>query len=86
MFARGNHTDTGPASCLMEFHQRILALRAASPPERLVVGQGRCWWVGGFAEEPVYAEVMRVAQETLDAELSGRGYGRSSAPIGPPAG
>lgn len=32
-------------------------------------------------QEPVYADQMRVAQETLDAELSGRAQGRSSAPI-----
>jgi hypothetical protein len=31
-------------------------------------------------QDPVYAEAMRVAQETLDAELSGRRRGRSSAP------
>jgi hypothetical protein len=30
---------------------------------------------------PVYAESMRVAQETLDAELSGRPHERSSAPV-----
>jgi PhnB protein len=53
---------------------------------------GNIWWVVGCVEdvspgemwrrlqEPVYAEVMRVAQETLDAELSGRRQGRSSAP------
>ncbi|MGX1115723.1 hypothetical protein RKD37_001086 [Streptomyces ambofaciens] len=32
-------------------------------------------------QDPVYAEAMRVAQETLDAELSGRRHGRSSAPV-----
>jgi hypothetical protein len=58
---------------------------------------GNIWWVVGRAEdvsedemwkrlqEPTYAEVMRVAQETLDAELAGRGGGRaggrSSAPV-----
>lgn len=31
-------------------------------------------------QDPVYAEAMRVAQEPLDAELSGRRHGRSSAP------
>ena len=54
---------------------------------------GNIWWVVSLVEdvsademwkrlqEPVYAEAMRVAQETLDAELSGRGHGRSSAPV-----
>ncbi|MFJ5678832.1 VOC family protein [Streptomyces sp. NPDC093097] len=54
---------------------------------------GNIWWVMSRVEEvsedemwqrlqdPVYAEVMRVAQETLDAELSGRQDGRSSAPV-----
>jgi PhnB protein len=54
---------------------------------------GNIWWVVAHVEdvpeeemwkrlqEPVYAEAMRVAQETLDAELSGRGRGRSSAPV-----
>ena len=54
---------------------------------------GNIWWVVAHVEdvpeedmwkrlqEPVYAEGMRVAQETLDAELSGRGQGRSSAPV-----
>ena len=32
-------------------------------------------------KDPAYAEVMRAAQETLDAELSGRDHGRSSAPV-----
>lgn len=53
---------------------------------------GNIWWVVSDVEdvpedliwerlrEPVYAEQMRVAQETLDAELSGRDQGRSSAP------
>ncbi|MGW8761163.1 VOC family protein [Streptomyces sp. NPDC055815] len=56
---------------------------------------GNIWWVSSLVEEvpedemwrrlkdPVYAETMRVAQETLDAELSGRDQGRSSAPVGP---
>ncbi|GGZ22602.1 VOC family protein [Streptomyces poonensis] len=54
---------------------------------------GNIWWVVSLVEdlteaemwkrlqEPVYAEDMRVAQETLDAELSGRDRGRSSAPV-----
>ncbi|ACQ82216.1 Glyoxalase/bleomycin resistance protein/dioxygenase [Beutenbergia cavernae DSM 12333] len=54
---------------------------------------GNIWWVTAHVEdlseevmwarlqEPVYAEGMRVAQETLDAELSGRATGRSSAPL-----
>ncbi|WP_435975610.1 VOC family protein [Streptomyces sp. Qhu_M48] len=54
---------------------------------------GNIWWVTCCVEhpseeemwkrlqEPVYAEGMRVAQETLDAELSGRPHGRSSAPV-----
>ncbi|MFI1586369.1 VOC family protein [Streptomyces halstedii] len=54
---------------------------------------GNIWWVVSRVEdvseeemwkrlrEPVYAEAMRVAQETLDAELSGRRRGRSSAPV-----
>ncbi|RKN39273.1 VOC family protein [Streptomyces hoynatensis] len=54
---------------------------------------GTIWWVvsrvAEVAEEemwqrladPVYAGAMRVAQETLDAELSGRRRGRSSAPV-----
>ncbi|MFE2046307.1 VOC family protein [Streptomyces sp. NPDC059477] len=54
---------------------------------------GNIWWVSARVEEvtedqmwqrlqePVYAEGMRVAQETLDAELSGRRRGRSSAPV-----
>jgi len=56
---------------------------------------GNIWWVVSRVEDvspdemwrrlrdPVYAEVMRVAQETLDAELSGRRQGRSSAPTRP---
>ncbi|SFE06175.1 Uncharacterized conserved protein PhnB, glyoxalase superfamily [Actinacidiphila alni] len=54
---------------------------------------GNIWWVVSRIEdvpedemwkrlqEPVYAEAMRVAQATLDAELSGRRHGRSSAPV-----
>ncbi|MEU3839525.1 VOC family protein [Streptomyces sp. NPDC028635] len=54
---------------------------------------GNVWWVVAHVEdvpedemwkrlgEPRYAESMRVAQETLDAELSGRRQGRSSAPV-----
>jgi uncharacterized glyoxalase superfamily protein PhnB len=58
---------------------------------------GNIWWVVSPVEDvpedemwarlqdPHYAEVMRVAQETLDAELSGRQQGRSSRPV-PPGG
>ena len=54
---------------------------------------GSIWWVVARVEdvpedemwrrlrEPVHAEGMRVAQETLDAELAGRRTGRSSAPV-----
>ncbi|MEW2252900.1 VOC family protein [Streptomyces sp. NPDC006975] len=54
---------------------------------------GTIWWVVTCVEdvaqeemwkrlqEPRYAEAMRVAQETLDAELGGRRTGRSSAPV-----
>ena len=54
---------------------------------------GNIWWVVSHVEDvpeaemwqrlrqPVYAESMRVAQQTLDAELSGRAQGRSSAPV-----
>jgi uncharacterized glyoxalase superfamily protein PhnB len=54
---------------------------------------GNIWWVVSRVEdvsedemwkrlgEPVYADAMRVAQETLDAELSGRHHGRGSAPV-----
>ncbi|MFG2370979.1 VOC family protein [Streptomyces sp. NPDC048504] len=54
---------------------------------------GNIWWVVAHVEDvpedemwkrlrqPEYAEVMRVAQETFDAELSGRDRGRSSAPV-----
>ena len=53
---------------------------------------GNIWWVVAHVEDvpeeemwkrladPVYAEAMRVAQETFDAELTGR-TGRSSAPV-----
>ncbi|MEU6299701.1 VOC family protein [Streptomyces erythrochromogenes] len=53
---------------------------------------GNIWWVVSRVEdvapdrawermsEPKYAEAMRVAQETLDTALSGRGSGRASAP------
>ena len=58
---------------------------------------GNIWWVIAQTEtvgeeemwrrlqDPVYAEQMRIAQETLDAELSdgGVGAGRSSAPVSP---
>lgn len=59
---------------------------------------GNIWWVVARVEsvpeeemwrrlgEPEYAATMRVAQETLDAELSGRGHGRSSAPVRTTAG
>jgi uncharacterized glyoxalase superfamily protein PhnB len=54
---------------------------------------GNIWWVVSHVEEvaedvmwqrlqqPEYAHQMRVAQETLDAELSGQAHGRSSAPV-----
>ena len=54
---------------------------------------GNIWWVTQHVEDveeaemwkrlqdPVYAAGMREAQETLDAELSGRTNGRSSAPV-----
>ncbi|MFE9659143.1 VOC family protein [Streptomyces sp. NPDC005955] len=54
---------------------------------------GNIWWVSSCVEDvpeaemwkrlkdPVYAESMRVAMETLDAELGGRQQGRSSAPV-----
>lgn len=56
---------------------------------------GNIWWVTSQVEDvpedvmwerlqdPGYAEGMRVAQETLDMELSGRQEGRSSAPVAP---
>jgi len=34
-------------------------------------------------QDPVYAEAMRAAQETLDAELGGRRRRGSSAPVKP---
>ncbi|CAM5685095.1 VOC family protein [Streptomyces griseorubiginosus] len=54
---------------------------------------GTIWWVVAHVEDvpeeemwrrlamPEYAESMRVAQETFDAEMTGRGRGRSSAPV-----
>lgn len=57
---------------------------------------GNIWWVVSHVEDvseadmwkrlqdPVYAEAMRTAQETLDAELSGRPHGRSSTPVRSP--
>ena len=54
---------------------------------------GNIWWVVAQVEDvpedvmwqrlqqPRYAEGMRIAQETLDAELSGSTQGRSSAPV-----
>ncbi|WP_406858888.1 VOC family protein [Streptomyces sp. HUAS MG47] len=56
---------------------------------------GNIWWVSSRTEdvdpdvawkrmsEPKYAESMRVAQETLDAELSGRRKGVASPPRRP---
>ncbi|MEU4688634.1 VOC family protein [Actinoplanes sp. NPDC023714] len=56
---------------------------------------GNIWWVMSHLEdvaedeiwrrlaEPSYAEGMRIAQETLDAELSGTEHGRSSTPLKP---
>ncbi|MEU2624739.1 VOC family protein [Streptomyces sp. NPDC007157] len=56
---------------------------------------GNIWWVVAHVEDvsedemwrrlrdPGYAEAMRAAQETFDAELSGRREGRSSAPVRP---
>lgn len=56
---------------------------------------GNIWWVMSLGEEvapdqvwqrmsePRYAEAMRIAQETLDAELSGRESGVASAPQHP---
>lgn len=56
---------------------------------------GNIWWVVTQVElvpdavmwqrlqEPAYAAQMRVAQETLDAELSGQRHRRSGAPVGP---
>lgn len=54
---------------------------------------GNIWWIEAQVElvpegemwtrlqQPRYAEDMRIAQETLDAELSGHDHGRSSAPV-----
>ncbi|MFJ9725675.1 VOC family protein [Streptomyces sp. NPDC101209] len=54
---------------------------------------GTIWWVVARVEdvseeemwkrlrEPGYAEVMRVAQKTFDAEVGGRSQGRGSAPV-----
>ncbi|WP_338060981.1 VOC family protein, partial [Streptomyces niveiscabiei] len=54
---------------------------------------GNVWWVVQHVEDvaeeeiwermswPEHVEGMRVAQETLDVELSGRRQGRSSAPV-----
>jgi len=56
---------------------------------------GNVWWVVTHVEDvpedemwrrlaqPAHARQMRVAQETLDAELSGRRQGRGSAPVRP---
>ena len=56
---------------------------------------GNIWWVTSQVEtvseeeswarlgEATYAESMRQAQETLDAELSERATGRASAPVAP---
>lgn len=56
---------------------------------------GNIWWVVSRVEDvpedelwsrlsgPEYAQAMSVAQETLDAELSGRAKGRASAPVNP---
>jgi PhnB protein len=53
---------------------------------------GNIWWISAIVEdvapedvmrrlaEPVYADAMREAQETLDRELSGRDSGTSSPP------
>jgi PhnB protein len=65
--------------------------------ERISDPFGNIWWVISHVEDvpeheiwarsqiPVYAETMRVAQETLDAELSGRRQGRSSSPVKEPS-
>lgn len=59
---------------------------------------GNIWWVMAHVEdvpaeqtwarmaEPRFVESMRVAQETLDAELSGRATGTASAPVAPTPG
>jgi hypothetical protein len=56
---------------------------------------GNIWWVIANVEtvapeegmrrlsQPEYQEQMRVAQETLDTELSGRTQGRASAVVTP---
>lgn len=56
---------------------------------------GNIWWVVAHVEdvsedeiwkrmgEPEYVESMRVAQQSLDAELRGREHGHSSAPVRP---
>jgi uncharacterized glyoxalase superfamily protein PhnB len=56
---------------------------------------GNIWWIVSQVEDvpereiwtrleqPAYAEAMRVAQETLDAELAGRERGLSSKPVAP---
>jgi uncharacterized glyoxalase superfamily protein PhnB len=56
---------------------------------------GNIWWVVARVEdvpedevwkrlsEPAFAESMRVAQETLDAELGGQSTGAASAPVAP---
>jgi PhnB protein len=58
---------------------------------------GNIWWVMAHVEdvsadeswrrlaEPSFADSMRDAQETLDAELSGRERGRASRPLAPDA-
>ncbi|WP_033342106.1 VOC family protein [Catenuloplanes japonicus] len=57
---------------------------------------GNIWWVVARVEavsedemwrrlaDPVHAGTMRIAQQTLDAELSGRALGRDSTPVRPP--
>ena len=54
---------------------------------------GNIWWISAVIEEvapevgmrrlgePVYAEAMRDAQQTLDRELSGRAEGVASRPV-----
>jgi uncharacterized glyoxalase superfamily protein PhnB len=56
---------------------------------------GNIWWITANVEtvtveegmrrlgEPVHQEQMRMAQATLDAELSGRAHGRASAVVTP---
>lgn len=58
---------------------------------------GNIWWVMAHVDdvpadeswrrlaEPVYAESMRDAQQTLDAELSRREHGRASRQLAPDA-